>query len=518
MNSEPDSVSEGGADVTNGSEMQTARCDRAILPFGVVLLVFAVVRALFPFDGLYGQDAFAYFDFARAIWPHLRFGTPLPDLYWPRGYPVAVALLLPFSRGSPLAGQIVSVGSCAWAAAATFLLVRQLEDDTAHRRGKSAAALAAGLCVATSGAALRSSQVVMSDGLALGLTATAMVCVVRWGKGERGTWLVACSVALACGAVTRWLVGLVALPITAYVVIAACAGAGQQRRRMRWAWLAVAALAGLVILVPQLTAAHQIPQSLERHEWLARWSPGNMFARAFDTTEGHTHYRLPVGLFYLLRLGWPDYLFPTMAAFAVAGAWVICKERRAPAVALLLGWPLVVWLFISGIPYENPRFLLPTLPAIGALAGIGYEKLRVSLEARGRWLLTAVFALSAATGLGFGLREHAHTLARKKADLALVSWTAERVPLDATVLMAGETMVFEHYGSTHVRDTYRMAPAEVDALVAGGGTFFYLGDLAEVEGRWSGLGPQKLFEALRRSPGLTAVSTYSHYTLFRLGP
>jgi hypothetical protein len=37
------------------------------------------------------QDAYAYFNFARAIGPHLRHGAPLPDLFWPRGYPVAVA-------------------------------------------------------------------------------------------------------------------------------------------------------------------------------------------------------------------------------------------------------------------------------------------------------------------------------------------------------------------------------------------------------------------------------------------
>src|SRR5882762_2622081 len=83
------------------------------IPFATALVVAAVTRALYAFDGLYGQDAFAYFRFARAIWPHLRSGAPLPDLYWPRGYPAAVALLLPFVGQGPAAGQLASTLACA---------------------------------------------------------------------------------------------------------------------------------------------------------------------------------------------------------------------------------------------------------------------------------------------------------------------------------------------------------------------------------------------------------------------
>jgi hypothetical protein len=100
----------------------TVRLDRAAWPFGLALLIAAVTRLVSPFDGLYGQDVFAYFQFARAIWPHLVHGTPLPDLFWPRGYPIAVAVLLPLAGGGPFAGQLVSALALAWTAAATLLL------------------------------------------------------------------------------------------------------------------------------------------------------------------------------------------------------------------------------------------------------------------------------------------------------------------------------------------------------------------------------------------------------------
>src|SRR5206468_11603050 len=115
-------------------------------------------RVLWPFDGLYGQDAFAYFRYARALWPWLLHGASLPIYYWPAGYPILVALVLPFSGWSSTAGQIVGVAAGASAAGLTFLLCRELLPGAP---GGRAVALAAGLVVALSGAVLRASLVVM---------------------------------------------------------------------------------------------------------------------------------------------------------------------------------------------------------------------------------------------------------------------------------------------------------------------------------------------------------------------
>jgi len=492
---------------------------RAALPFAVALLLAAAARAAFPFDGLYGQDAFAYFRFARAFVPHLRFDLPLPDLYWPRGYPVAVAALLPLTGGGPAAGQLVSALACAWAAAASYLLVQALEPETAGR----GAPLVAGLAVAASGAVLRTSQVVMADGLALGLAATAMLCAARFAVDRRGWWLVACAAALSWGAVTRWLVGLLALPIAAHWLLALRAPQperqplpAQAARPGRWPWIAAAAVVGLMVVIPQLVAAHAVPRSFEAHEWLERWNPAHAFERDFRTGEGPTHYKLPVALFYLARLGWPDYLFPGVALFALIGLWIVVRERRWAAAALLVGWPLVVWLFISGIPYENPRFLLPTLPAIGALVGIGFARVAAMVSRRGRTALAGVFAASLVAGIALGAREHARVVvAHKNAGLDAVAWMSREVPAPATVLMSGGTLIFEHYGSTKVRDIFLLTPAALDELIAGGGPYYYCEDPDEIAARWTGLSPALHQQALR-ARGLSEVARHPPYSLFRV--
>src|SRR5215213_10787941 len=101
----------------------------ALLIAGVALAAALLARLAWPFDGLYGQDAFAYFRFARALWPWLLHGERLPIYYWPAGYPLLVALALPLFGGSSTAGQAVSLASVAVAAGGTFLLCRELLPD-----------------------------------------------------------------------------------------------------------------------------------------------------------------------------------------------------------------------------------------------------------------------------------------------------------------------------------------------------------------------------------------------------
>ena len=120
----------------------------ALLIAGVALAAALAARLAWPFDGLYGQDAFAYFRYARALWPWLLRGEPPPIYYWPAGYPLLVALALPLFGGGSAAGQAVSIASVACAAGCTFLLCRELLPDAP---GGRLAAWVAGLAVACCG-------------------------------------------------------------------------------------------------------------------------------------------------------------------------------------------------------------------------------------------------------------------------------------------------------------------------------------------------------------------------------
>src|SRR5205823_4441204 len=123
-----------------------------------------------------------------------------------------------------------------------------------------------------------------------------------------------------------------------------------------------------------------VPSTSLNHAWLAAWYPGNAFGHIFDTPDGHFNYPLPVGVFYAQPLAHPYYIFPLLLPFILVGTWAL---RRAPAAhkLVLLGWPLSVYLFLAGIPYENFRFGLALWPPLVVLAGIGFASASARLEA-----------------------------------------------------------------------------------------------------------------------------------------
>ena len=119
-------------------------------------------------------------------------GEPLPIYYWPAGYPLLVALVLPLFGGASAAGQAVSIASIAVAAACTFLLCRELLPDAraaGSRPGWLGWRWRCRRC-----AARQPGDHVRSPALAC--CAAAIWAVARYTRTRRGRWLAAAAVAL----------------------------------------------------------------------------------------------------------------------------------------------------------------------------------------------------------------------------------------------------------------------------------------------------------------------------------
>jgi 4-amino-4-deoxy-L-arabinose transferase-like glycosyltransferase len=479
----------------------------ALLLGGIAIAAALAMRALWPFDGLYGQDAFAYFRYARALWPWLLHDAPLPIYYWPSGYPILVALVLPFSGWSSTAGQIVSMAAGASAAALTFLLCRELLSDAP---GGRAAALAAGLIVALSGAVLRASLVVMADATALACCAAALWTLARYMRTGRWRWLAGAALALGWAIITRWECGLLALPMLIFVLVQGRVNIVTSTTILHW--LAAAALGALVV-VPQFVVSGATGGAPSEHQWVVAWNVANAWHSDFTTVDGTQHYALPVAAFYLAQLAWPSYLAPPLALLCVLGALWLVRQRRWPALALLVGWPLTLWLFLSGIPYQNSRFVLPALPALAALAGLGFGWL---YAAGARRLLGAGLAVALAIGLAWGVRDYRKLVVYENDQLALVDWVRTRLPAGSTLITFGATLTLQHYTDDDVRELFYLEPPDLDAIVRRGQPTYLLLDVESTERQWAGLRPQRDYYYLQAQPGLETIGRRAPYTLFRL--
>ncbi|MFN8378812.1 MAG: glycosyltransferase family 39 protein [Anaerolineae bacterium] len=457
------------------------------------------VRVLFlarsPFDGLYGQDAYAYFDHAQAIRVALSSGTPLPPFFWPIGYPGILAAFFALFGPSATVGQLASLLMGAALAPIAYGLARA---SAVTWPG----ALVAGLLMVANGQAIQSSLVLMADIPALFWASLSAFALLRALRTRRTAAFALAGMLLGIAVVTRWANLLLIIPFAAAIV----------RSRSSWRGaIATAAAFGLVLL-PQLLISANSPYPTFNHAWVQGWSPLNAFARDFVNVDGTFHYAQVNGLFAAGPATELFFFAPLAIPLIALGVYAL----RAPSRWLLGGWAVLGWAFLAGIPYQNIRFGLLLSPPLAVLAGAGFGWLwtRLSRHKPARW------ALIAAVGIGFGWMLTASAppieafIARQQADRDAVMWAASRIPSNSRVYTSGLTLALRHTVHSSVHELYGLEPSDLAEEAETGD--YVLVNRWQIENQWAGTPMQDAIHGLETARGLTLVARYGNYTLYQV--
>jgi 4-amino-4-deoxy-L-arabinose transferase-like glycosyltransferase len=469
--------------------------------FGLALLIRLGYLLVWRFDGLYGQDAYAYFNQALAIRENLPRGQlPPQNFFWPNGYPAMVALTMLAVGKSALAAQLVSLLSGAALAPLLYWLGGALFADRW-------AGILAGLIVAVASQPIVSSLVAMADMAALFWATLAAALLVRADRaGRPARWLAGMGAALALAVISRWL----------YVVLAPAFGLyalGQVRRgRYPWPWLALPVVSGLLIVVPQIWLSLGRPEGLA-HSWLLGWRPANALRSSFTTVDGAASYPLPNGLFYAQPLVHPSYIFPPLGLAALWGALRLWRARAWPALILLLGWSGLAYLFLAGIPYQNFRFSLTLYPPLVLLAGAGTSDL--ARRVRPAALARAAVGLSLAAMLVWSVRPVGRFLDVQGRDKRSASLIERQLPPGAPVVAFGLTLTLRHYTRLDIHELFYLDEADLAALLGCERTLYVVVDPANIAGQWRGSALERSYEWLRANATMTELADPAPYTLFR---
>jgi len=477
----------------------------------------AVLRA---FDGLYGQDAYAYFDYgAISVRQSILHLAPLEAFFWPPGYPVLVALTAMALGPIPLAGQIVSLLMGALVPVCTVLLARELFPS------EIGLAMLAGGLVALCGQLWQSSIVVMADTTGLALATLSAWALVRYSRTGQVRWLLIASAAVAYATLARWIYGLVAIPFAAYAL------AALPRARPRTAVLhaAVGVLVAAALLVPVLgppllgLLSHpSAPAAFAGNLQVYSWSPLNALRRDFFTADGHLAYAQPNGVYYAVAPANLAFFGPLLAPWIVVGLWAAGRGWRWSTLLLVLGWAGVVYAFHAGAAWQNFRFSLAYLPPLAILVAAGL----VWTAHRAWWrvdrrvvgmLVGAWAALGLLTTAGGAVRLVEGFIDRKADDLALVHWVQTETPPGAQLLRFGPTLAFRHYTSLPTFDLFDLSPVDLDAVLATRAPTYVLLDEQNVEDQWLGQPPAVNWHLLRDGPGVAEIGSQGSFTLLRVG-
>lgn len=504
------------------------------------------------FDGLYGQDAYAYFDYAVGPLRANLLALKLPPHFvWPPGFPLLVALASFLLGPVPLAGQLVSLLAGALVPVFTALLAYELwtrpgqQPTLADARPEAvspgyglrvtevAVPLLAGLLAALTGQLWQSSMVVMADTTGLAAATMGMWALARYGRqgsdGRSSTgWLMLASGAMAFAILARWAFALVAIPATVYALWVL---ARQGRSTALRHGLAAGAVA-LAVLLPLWVPALQsvlarpdaaVPFTVDLQVY--SWTPFNALRSEFVTADGLLSYAWPNGLWYALAPAHRFYFTPLLALFLLPGLWAVIRRKAAAPLFLLVGWAAAIVVFHAGAPWQNFRFNLAHLPPLAILAAIGVETVARWLSARmpaGNPRRLAMLALAGAVLAGMLLMARGGWAlsrgfaGRKNADLATVAWVEQQTPSGARLLTFGLTATFQHESDLDTLEMYALAPEDLATLLADGRPTFLFVDVPSIETQWQGRSPSINYRWLRDQAGLTELGTTRSYTLFEV--
>lgn len=464
------------------------------------------------FDGLYGQDAYAYFDYSvTSVRNSLLHAQPLEPFYWPPGFPLVVALASLLIGPTPLAGQLVSLLMGALVPVLTAALAREMWPHDL------ALALLAGAMVGVSGQLWQSSVVVMADTTGLALATFGAWALAQYARGGRGAWLVAAGAALACAALARWIYGVVAVPFAAYALWIFF----ERRRLPTEAFIALAVAAVILLPVVGPLAIGMLRSPGEAAPFgtdfqVYSWSPLNAPRREFFTADGHLEYALPNGLYYVVAPANLAFFGPLLAIWIPVGI-VAARAWLRRDVVLIGGWAASVFVFHAGAPWQNFRFTLAYLPPLAILAAAGLLLAWRQVPHPARLLVAACAGGGLLLAFGASIRLVERFIDTKDQDLALVHWVAGQTPSDAQLITFGPTLAFRHYSALRTFDLFDTGPSGIDDIVARSGSDYVLVDESSIETQWRDQGPATSFHRLRDGYGLERLGTMQGYTLYRVG-
>lgn len=499
------------------------------------------------FDGLYGQDPFAYYDYATV--DLARQLIPPPPFFWPPGYSLLVFLVSRIIGVTPLAGQLVSLASGGLAVLFTALLARELWPHDAN--GNTAAwvaGLCAGLALATMGQLWQSSAVLMADTVGLACMTGGLWALARYvkvirshspesttplhdgaGFGVRSTWLMLAAGSIAYAIITRYAYAPLALVCTVYALFFMLRHLTLPRIAVHG--LMAALSAGIIlapVMIPALTSATDTETTFGGNfgRQFRQWDITNAVRKDFENPDGFFHFAQPNGLYYTNLVIQDYYFVPLLAIFALPGLLVLIRSRAFGTLAYLGGVFIGLYLLLVGLPQQNVRFGLAYMPSVAVLIGMGMAailatdtKNRVPTNIARMIQITAVGVFC--VGLAWGVRSAVNYtqtfIARHQDNLATVRWTADQLPPDAQLIAFGLTATVQHYTPFETYEIYNLTTDDLDAIMQRDQPTYLLLDVYNVRTQWKGRTPEIHYNRLRTHYGLTEVGKRGYWTLLRVG-
>ncbi len=480
--------------------MERVRSLRWLFPLAVLLPILLV--AVSGYDGMeFNGDAYRYYESATNLVNGWHSGGAIVTGFWPLGYPLIAALFMMIAGIGFPAAQAVSFAT----AFLVLLFIGKL-----HRKEYSVVApelFAGSALLAVSGYWLRYSTTIMSDMAAVCWSLGAIYFIRRWSDAYAWRFLVVTAFFAAFSIATRYVSGLVLLPLS-YCVIRYSTTARLRAIRLFGLYGCV-----LLFFLPQLPFSLRMPEASVQHPWLSQWSFLNFLASDRTTIDGHLQVSWPNLLYYTLApFRWSE-LTPVGGLFALVGCWHRFRHGFSRADAMMGIWYAGVWLFLCGIPIQNPRFALPMYVPIAWMMIAGLMALRPWLTRKAG---IAVIPIYIGIAGWLGMHKWAGFVGEKDRMLSEARYFDQRIPPQARILSWDYFEAFHiYFPARKVSTIHGLDRQQLQELLDREGELYLLFDEARLTRAWAGLEPALAYQDLLLRNPSELLERQGRYSLRR---
>jgi dolichyl-phosphate-mannose-protein mannosyltransferase len=480
-----------------------------ILAFAVRL----VYILYFKFDGLYGQDAYAYEECSKIFYNSIIALKAPPNFYWPIGFYIFSSLFALITAGqSALSSLLVSLNAGALTAGFMYLLSNEILKKYFTAETAKKYSIAAGLIICFAGITTKQSVVIMSDALALlFITASAYYLVMYYYKQKRVS-IILCFAAVAFGIMTRYADGLFI-----FVMIPLIFSVFKKSRMKNKILIDViwGITAGIIIFLPQLLYIYKYGFSYF-HYWgntigmYASWNPMNMFVKDFTTVDGSQHYRLFNILFYISPALHPLFLSVFGIPF-IYGLFNSFKNFSKILYVFLFSWIAVYVIYLSGNTFQAIRFALSFFPPLIIIAVWGLAEIKFKNIYKIIFISAGLILLA-----GYSFYDFGKFAERKKTEMESVNWIGSNVPPDANLYIFEVTGAVNYYTRLKAKEffSYNFSRIKQSNDSAGGNTYFFL-PVDRIHSQWKGLPIESTFDSIRNHMKLVSLGKVNDYEAYK---
>lgn len=316
--------------------------------FAIPLVFLTLANIFFSFDGLYGQDAYEYLRYSKALRDFMLLGENPEDYFWSLFYPLFGAIGSIITYNTALILQIISALSLSISTLYLYkiLLIIYAKNNTTS--------LFIVLFFILSPTVFTLGLIVMSDMLA---TCFIILCCYHTLQYSKEQLVKSFYLALLFGmsaVMTRYASFVVLAPFAIYLLFFLF----KKKKHLLH-------LVGLLMLFALLVFPHFYfrngnPFQFLNHNALTKWSVINFFKSTFITDQGISGFRFPNILYAFYNVFHPRYL-------VLGFIFILCliyKKTLLKAPIVFLVSVLLYALFLAGIDTQNPRFLVLSFPLV----------------------------------------------------------------------------------------------------------------------------------------------------------